>query len=159
MRFSYTKAVAIIMIMTSLLLLQGCKDSKNEIDETSVLGLWQLNSTEGDINYVNISTENVTFYDYMGDDYDEGPDCYVIESQDILDVNGSTYTFQDPLNSNATIKVDVKANGNELTVTQPFGDITITLKFNKSNASISSFTPACDENSLKHRKSGSFFEK
>lgn len=154
MRFSLPMAV--VIFLASLLMLQACKDSKNEIEETSVLGLWQLNSTEGDINYVNIGTDIVTFYDYMGDDYDEGPDCYEIESQEILNINGNKYTFEDPLNPNGTIEIDVRANGNELTVMQPFGDATITMKFSKSNASISSFTPECEESSSKGRNTKSF---
>ncbi|NGP75377.1 hypothetical protein G3570_01945 [Balneolaceae bacterium YR4-1] len=147
MRFSIPKLFTIALI--SLLFLPGCKDSNNNDENTSVLGLWQLNSNEGDISYVNITTTTVTSYDYMGDEYDEGPDCYEIDSQEILDVNGSKYTFSDPLNPNSTIEVDVTANGNQLTVVQPFGSVSVTLKFSKSNASINSFTPECEENQAK----------
>jgi len=147
MRFSISAILTVTML--SLLVLQGCKDSNNNDENTSVLGLWQLDSSEGDINYVNITTTTVTSYDYMGDEFDEGPDCYEIDSQEILDVNGSKYTFTDPFDPNATIEVDVTVNGNQLTVIQPFGSITVTLKFNKSNASIGSFTPECEENQVK----------
>lgn len=147
MRFSFSALLTVAVI--GLVMLPGCKDSNNNDENTSVLGLWQLDSNEGDISYVNITTTTVTAYDYMGDEYDEGPDCYKIESQEILDVNGSKYTFSDPLNPNATIVVDVTANGNQLTVVQPFGSMMITLKFNKSSASISTFTPECAENQSK----------
>lgn len=147
MRFS--KSAIITVALASLLFTQGCKDSNNNDENTSVLGLWQLDSNEGDINYINITTTTVTSYDYMGDEFDEGPDCYEIDSQEILDVNGSKYTFTDPFNPNATIEVDVTANDNRLTVVQPFGSVTVTLQFNKSNASIGSFTPECEENQVK----------
>lgn len=143
--------------LTGLLFIQGCKDSNNNDENTSVLGLWQLDSNEGDINYVNITTTAVTSYDYMGDEYDEGPDCYEIDTQEILDVNGSKYTFTDPFNSNDTIEVDVTANGNQLTVVQPFGNIMVTLKFTKSNASINSFTPECEENQTKAKEQAAIF--
>ena len=150
MRFSVSPILTVIIL--SLFVIQGCKDSTNIDEDASVLGLWQLNSTEGDISYVNINTTNVTSYDFMGDEFDEGPDCYEIDVQQILDVNGSKYTFTDPFDPNATIEVDVTANGNELTIVQPFGNITVTLKFNKSNASISSFTPECEENQASAKK-------
>ncbi|MGK7370108.1 MAG: hypothetical protein ACNS64_07815 [Candidatus Halalkalibacterium sp. M3_1C_030] len=150
MRFSISAILTVLLL--SLLVIQGCKDSNNNDENTSVLGLWQLNSTEGDISYVNITTTSVTSYDFMGDEFDEGPDCYEIDALQILDVNGSKYTFTDPFDPNATIEVDVTANGNELTVVQPFGNITVTLKFNKSNASISSFTPECEENQTTAKK-------
>ena len=135
----------------------GCKDSNNT-ENDSVIGLWQLDSSEGDVYYVNITTEIVTFYDYLGDEYDEGPECYEIISYEILDVNGDTYTFEDPLDPEATIQVEVTVSGNQLTVEQPFGSGTVTLEFSKSNASVGSFTPECDETQLKE-KTGSFIKK
>lgn len=143
MRFSLSAFLTVALI--SLVIIQGCKDSNNNDENTSVLGLWQLDSNEGDISYINITTTTVTAYDYMGDEYDEGPDCYEIESQEILDVKGSKYTFEDPFNPNTTIEVEVTANGNRLTVVQPFGSAMVTLKFSKSNASVNSFTPECEE--------------
>lgn len=158
MRFSISavlKTTAISLI--ALTAIQGCKESSNNDENTSVLGLWQLNSTEGDIRYINITGETVTEYDYMGDEFDEGPECYEIHIQDILDINGSKFTFEDPFDPDATIEVDVTANGNQLTVIQPFGDANVTLQFNKSNASISSFTPECEENQLKSKKTSFIF--
>lgn len=153
MRFSISASLKITaFLLIALTTIQGCKDSSNNDENTSVLGLWQLSSIEGDIRYVNITHETVTEYDFMGDEFDEGAECYEIDVQEILDINGSKYTFEDPFDPEATIEVDVTANGNQLTVVQPFGDATITLQFNKSNASISSFTPECEEAQLKSKK-------
>lgn len=158
MRFSISAALkATAVFVIALTTIQGCKESSNNDENTSVLGLWQLNSVEGDIRYVNITTETVTEYDYMGDDFDEGPECYEIDIQEILNINGSKYTFEDPFDPEATIEVDVTVNGNELTVVQPFGDASITLQFSKSNASISSFTPECEEAQLKSKKTSFIF--
>ncbi len=158
MRFIKLTAAVSALCMITLISLQGCKDSNSSNDADSVLGLWQLDSSEGDIYYVNITSEIVTFYDYLGDEYDEGPECYEIVTNEILDQNGDTYTFEDPFDPEATIEVKVTANGNRLTVLQPFGGGTVTLEFSKSNASIDSFTPECEENQLK-TEAGSFFIK
>ncbi|MGK7369259.1 MAG: hypothetical protein ACNS64_03515 [Candidatus Halalkalibacterium sp. M3_1C_030] len=155
MRLSISSILKISMVC--LIALQGCKDAGNNDENTSVIGLWQLNSTEGDIRYVNITDETVTEYDFMGDEFDEGPECYEIDIQEILDINGSKYTFEDPFDPEATMQVNVTANGNQLTVILPFGDATVTLQFNKSNASISSFTPECEGNRLKSKKTSFIF--
>lgn len=153
MRFSISASLKITaFLLIALTTIQGCKDSSNNDENTSVLGLWQLNSIEGDIRYVNITNETVTEYDFMGDEFDEGPECYEIDVREILDINGSKYTFEDPFDPEATIEVDVTVNGNQLTVVQPFGDATVTLQFSKSNASISSFTPECEEARLKSKR-------
>lgn len=149
MRFIKLTAAVSTLCMITLIGLQGCKDSNSSNDAYSVLGLWQLDSSEGDIYYVNITTEIVTFYDYLGDEYDEGPECYEIVANEILDLDGDTYTFEDPFDPKATIEVEVTANGNRLTVSQPFGGGTVMLEFSKSNTSIDSFTPECEENQLK----------
>lgn len=155
MRLSLRAILKISIIC--LIVLQGCKDSNNSDENDSVLGLWQLDSTEGDVSYIDVTGETVTTYDYMGDDFDEGPECYEIDTQEILDINGSKYTFTDPFDPQATIEVDVTANGNRLTVVQPFGNITVTLQFSKSNASISSFTPECEESQLKTKERSLIF--
>lgn len=157
MRFIKLTAAICALCTTCLIGLQGCKDSNNTEDD-SILGLWQLDSSEGDVYYVNITTELVTFYDYLGDEYDEGPECYEIITYEILDINGDTYTFEDPFDPETTVEVEVIANGNRLSVSQPFGSGTVTLEFSKSNASIDSFTPECEENQLK-ADTGSFFKK
>ncbi len=157
MQFTKSWIFIISTMLVTLISVQGCKDSNNEEENDSILGLWLLNSTEGDINYIHITDDVVTFYDYMGDEFDEGPDCYNIGSDEILAVDGNTYTFQDPFDSEATIDVEITAKGNQLTVVQPFGGATFTITFTKSTVSIDTFTPECDEQQLSADRSSFIF--
>lgn len=145
-------------ILLGLLILQGCKDSNNLDDQTaSVLGVWKLNSSMGDDQHIDISADSVTSYDYMGDSYDEGPDCYEITSEQILGIDGNKYTFADPFDPGSTYIVELTRKDNQLTARHNFGDVAITLSFTKSNASVGSFVPACTEVTAKARKHRSIF--
>lgn len=149
MLFSLSKSNSKITlaVLACLVLTAGCKSSSTDSGDTEVEGLWKLNSTEGDISYLNITATTVTYYDYMGDEYDEGEDCYEIISNEILEVDGDIYKFADPFDPEKTIDVTVTAAGNQLTVQQPFGSITVTIKFTRYNSNISEFTPECSEES------------
>ncbi|MDX1637548.1 MAG: hypothetical protein R3281_06245 [Balneolaceae bacterium] len=133
-----------IPVLLCLFFIISCNENSTGGQETdSPVGLWELNSTEGDINYVEITDEIVTTFDYQGDEADMGDDCYLISNDEILQISGNIYRFPDPFDTSKTIDVEILATGNTLTVNQPFGDITITLRYTRFNGDSGSFTPEC----------------
>ncbi|MDZ7683358.1 MAG: hypothetical protein U5J63_17025 [Fodinibius sp.] len=144
MRTSVLKTITLGFLC--LITLTSCKDSSsNSGEETSVEGLWLTDSNEGDISYVHITNTIVSFYDYQGDDFDQGEDCYIIGREEILEIDGNIYKFADPENPGKTIDIRLTAQGNKLTVVQPFGNGSVTVTFTRHNGNISSFTPECTE--------------
>ncbi|MDR8392467.1 hypothetical protein NC796_15035 [Aliifodinibius sp. S!AR15-10] len=147
MHFSFSTKLFVGLLC--VLTLVSCKDNSTDSELSTAVGLWKLNSTENDISYINVTETSVTTYDYMGDEYDQGEDCYLIEVEDILEINGNIYTFTDPFDDSKTIDVEVTVNGNTLTVKQPVASGTVTFEYTKHNGNTSSFTPECtDEEQL-----------
>lgn len=133
-------------LLCVLTIIISCKDNSTDSSgDATAVGLWKLNSTEGDISYVKITTSTVTYYDFQGDEMDQGEDCYLIESEEILEVDGNIYRFRDPEDSESTIDIEVTVTGTTLTVKQPFGNGIVTIEFTKYNGNTSSFTPECVE--------------
>lgn len=144
MRFSIAKilVVGLVCLFTAV----SCKDSSTDSsDNDSVNGLWKLNSTEGDVAYVNLTNTTVTFYDYMGDDFDQEEDCYDIESEEIVEIDGDIYHFDDPENPGETVEVEITVENNTLTVKQSFNNNVETIKFSRYSGNTNSFTPECTE--------------
>lgn len=125
----------------------SCKDNGNNNDDLAgnVEGVWQLDSDEGDVLYIDISTEAVASYDYMGDSFDEGDDCYEIDISDIVEKDGNIYTITNPEFPGSEFEATLELNGNKLTVSMQFMGGNLVEVYTKSNAQTSSFTPECVE--------------
>ncbi len=144
-----------MMAFVCLFAFVSCKDNSSDgFEPESVEGLWKLESTEGDLNYVNITSTTVTFYDYQGDEFDEGEDCYIIESQEIEEIDGNIYKFEDPENPGSTIDIEITVDDDRLTVEQPFGNGTVTVNFTRFSGNVNTFTPECEESQLKAKVFG-----
>ncbi len=136
----------IALFLCSSLLFTACDDNSSNNDEaTPVEGLWKLQSTEGDVSYLNITATVITDYDYMGDAFDEGDDCYDITTLQIAGINGDIYTIADPALPGSTIAVKITSVNNILTVEQPMGNGVIIVKFDRFNGNTADFTPECAE--------------
>jgi len=77
------KILGLTTIALNALLLTGCGGGSEPTAVTSISqieGLWDFSDTDGgvkDISYLNIaSSGSLILYDYLADDYDNGPDCY-----------------------------------------------------------------------------------
>ena len=71
-----TRLPALALLALAPLALTAC-DSGGD-DEDGVRGLWELQGS--DTLYLEVTSSEVTFYDFLGDSVDEGPDCYSIYS-------------------------------------------------------------------------------
>jgi hypothetical protein len=69
-----TIILGLIMLSFSIV---GCEDDDDEEEGGSIIGEWVLDDPE-DVYYTKITADSFTDYDYQGDDFDEGDDCYDI---------------------------------------------------------------------------------
>ncbi|MDZ7695237.1 MAG: hypothetical protein U5K69_29675 [Balneolaceae bacterium] len=67
----------------------------------------------------------------MGDDFDQEEDCYDIESEEIVEIDGDIYHFDDPENPGETIEVRITVEKTILTVKQSFNNNVETIKFSR----------------------------
>ena len=98
------------LFLLLIIFLAGCKkDTPNNIDdedddepieEVTIFGMWELTGfiekdiqydNQGDVYYTNITENSITDYDFMGDSYDQGDDCYEIFNYEVtFDGNSAT---------------------------------------------------------------------
>ncbi len=145
---SQLKSLLILVVLASIA--SSCSDDNNNNDAgeellADIQGLWQLNSEEGDINYIHVDDEVIHNYDYMGDDFDEGPECYEYSRNEIISIDGDEVTFMIDDDPEDTVTVRVSVNNNILSVTQTFAGLQFTELFNRSNKDLDSFEPICDD--------------
>jgi hypothetical protein len=87
-------------------------------------------------------------WDYMGDEYDEGDDCYYNwEVGELISYEGSNFrinmsSFFSEESEEATVSITV--DGNLLSMSEP-GDNDFTEEYSKDNRSVSNLTPKCSD--------------
>lgn len=112
----------------------GC-DSGGD-DSSDLFGTWE---TQGeDVQFSVISQNQIVVYDFLGDAFDDGPDCYVIDTTAVSDITGSSITLTDT--ELGEVSFAYVLDGDVLTVTA-FGQ---TITMFRSSRAVSSFTPVCD---------------
>lgn len=135
-----------LLFALTLSIFVSCKDNGNDDDPfEEIAGLWQLDSDEGDILYIDITPDEVTSYDYLGDEYDEGDDCYLVETSEILEVDGDTFTIEAPEFEGGQLEVTITVVSGKLNVTITFLGEELTDTYTRSSAQTGSFTPVCEE--------------
>jgi hypothetical protein len=128
--FMRTRRPAVLLLAAALLAVPAC-DSNDE--KTDIQGLWLVPGI--DVIYYHIERSKITIYDYMGDEFDEGPDCYIITELDIVRRDGTNVTVSSPDFPGIQIVLDMERDGQTLTVTSS-GD---TETWEKSSLSVSTF--------------------
>lgn len=129
----------------------GCKDdsiSTEEDNNNSYLGIWEYVGSiyegeqydnEGDVYYLNIKENKITEYDYMGDSYDEGPDCYEVYETTIIFDNDVIIIENEEL---GTVSVKLAIENDKLRLFSAEEESYISL-WKRSDKEVSSFVPEC----------------
>lgn len=125
-----TRRPAFLLLAAALLAVPAC-DSNDE--KTDIEGLWL--QTGIDVIYYHVERSTITIYDYMGDEYDEGPDCYIISELDIVRRDGTKVTVSSPDLPGIQIVFDLERDGETLLMT--LSGETETLE--KSSLNVSTF--------------------
>lgn len=125
---------------------------------TNITGVWDGTENMGaegiDESYLVIDKNGlITFYDYMGDSYDQEGNCYWINVGQLKSVGNNNFEYT-PIPTGTT----TGEKPNALTITRKDDKLTIdfndsehpeedTLTLTKSNKSANNFTPECADSS------------
>lgn len=142
-----------LVLVVSMFLLGGCKDSVSEPEiDNSVIpaelrGVWKLNSSTGNDIYIEVKADGVDEFDYLGDEKTKGPDCYDVKiGQTILDYRrGDDYIFffyQAEQTSKYTVNM-VLVGDNLQAVTKYINSSTLT--YSKISQTTDTFVPHCQQ--------------
>lgn len=126
----------LLPLLAAVLLAVPACDSND--GKTDIKGLWRVPGT--DVIYYSIGTNTITIYDYLGDEFDQGPDCYVITTLEIVRRDGTDVTVSSPDFPGIQIVLTMEREGETLSVSSSGSD---TETWEKSSLSTASFTPVC----------------
>lgn len=136
-----------VLAFLSVLALVGCgsdSDSGRNAVLADLIGTWDASSTYGqEVDEIyTVIKEDGSFidYDYDGDSYDQGDNCYYRYEAGVLTDQGNG-DFLIESNGEPDSVVKVKISGSRLTISSSFGSSTST----KINRSESDFTPLCTQ--------------
>lgn len=125
------RTVSFLLLFATLLAVPAC-DSNDE--KTDIQGLWRVPGI--DVIYYHIEKNTITIYDYMADDFDQGPDCYIISVLNIVRRDGTEVTVSSPDFPGIQVVMDIERDGETLVVSSPGGGEET---WEKSSLSVSTF--------------------
>lgn len=142
-----------LIFILGVFVISGCKSSATEPEEVDnsiipveLRGMWKLISSKGNVIYIEVKSDGVDQFDYQGDEFNNGSDCYEVEiGQSILDYRrGDDYIFffhQSELTSKYTVNMVLEES--DLKVERKYGEGSIS-KYSKINQSANTFVPHCE---------------
>lgn len=145
---------SISIVLFTFLIMASCKDDSNESGGTfpdNIQGVWQEEGwDDGDELGIYFTSNEFGYWDYMGDAYDEGEDCYwngiVAE---LISRDGDNYRMRatgewaDEEDEEGII--NLKVSGDMLTVTYPDDEEDEDYEeiYSKDSRSVGDLTPEC----------------
>ena len=107
---------------------------------SKIAGVWDASTTIGQVTdeFYSVIRNNGTFtdYDYLGDSFDMGPNCYLVSNGTISDQGNGNFTVD-----GSSLSISINETVNPVTITVVEGNQAITLT--KLTRLESSFTPTC----------------
>lgn len=149
------KVMKIIYLVASVILLAACGgDSGGSSSSLSnIAGIYEYNyepdviGSENDEGYIIITEDGrYTEYDFLGDAFDQGSNCYIIFDFDIESLGGTSYLLSNDDGDEGTATIDETENGLLITITS-FNEEEFEFEIPVTqNTSIleSDLTPDCD---------------
>jgi len=136
-----------------LFLLAGCGSESNTSVPKQYTGVW---SGEQSINqvlnerYILIEGNGtITYYDYLGDSYDQGQNCFIITKQaNLAPIEGNIFEYIDSGNV-SWVKLSITDNilsfllGDVGSTFDSSGSFGIVYKYKSTNTNKSDLTPLC----------------
>jgi len=144
----------VLVLTISSLFLMACGSGESTTESTTesnigkpslseISGVWDLTETDEfgeDQLYVAIKESGeFVIYDYDGDSWDQGEDCYYKFSETITDLGNGSFEISEYGGEYSISNISLSEN--QLTVTES----SETLSFPKSSLQESDFVPLCDE--------------
>lgn len=160
--------VIFFSVLLAGLALTGCKDSNDvasgDTFPENMQGVWQSISysetgsdgstfessfeEDGDVLGIYFTEDRIGFWDYDGDEFDQGEDCYFADTAAVLiSFEGSTFRVTD-LFEGARGEFNINVEGSEMTLTgtDEFDGVTYDYSetFSRYDKTISQLTPKCE---------------
>jgi hypothetical protein len=131
--------------------LEACSDDENSGGNNNnpsladISGVWDATNTIGqeiDEIYVVIRAngESIT-YDYNGDSFDQGSNCYISYSETLTDLGGGEFEITDVFDEKYIATFEL--SGNQLIAETTFRSTTITQTLSPTSLQESDFSPPC----------------
>ncbi len=125
------RTVSFLLLAAALFAVPACDSNDGKTD---IQGLWLVPGT--DVIYYRIQKDSITIYDYLGDEFDQGPDCYIITTLDIVRRDGTKLTVSSPDFPGIQVVLTIERDGETVSVTTGGGDPET---WEKSSASVAGF--------------------
>jgi len=152
------------------LVLTGCKDSNDVVSgdtfPENMQGVWQSMSysetgsdgsnfegsfeEDGDLLGLYFTEDRIGYWDYFGDEFDEGEDCYLADTAAVLmSFEGDIFRIMD-LEEGQEVELTIRLDDSEMTLSgsDEFEGVTYDYRetFSPYNKTVAQMTPVCDFN-------------
>lgn len=149
------RSIIIAITIMPLAFMVSCKkdsgDSSGNEFPQEMRDVWQEEGwDDGDEIGLYITSNTMGYWDYMGDEYDQGEDCYYdYEVGELISYEGNNFrmnleNFFSEESEEVTIRINV--DGNILTMSDPVEGDDYTEEYSRDSRSVSNLTPVCSGN-------------
>lgn len=141
--------LCVVVCMLSI----SCNNNSDSSEETGdqfpdeLQRVWQ-DATEDDGDELGVYFDDTSLYlwDYFGDSFDQGEDCYeTFKTGDLISYEGDIYRIRSIFN-NQEITARIVVDGDNMTVSDP-GEGGDSSNFTADSRSVSELTPVCQAKS------------
>lgn len=147
------RSITIAITIIPLIFLMSCKkdsgDSSGDEFPQEMRGVWQEEGwDDGDELGIYFTSNTMGYWDYMGDEYDQGDDCYINwEFAELISYEGDNFrmTIMDFFSEGeeeGTVRIIV--DGDILTMSEE-SDNEYIEEYSRDSRSVSNLTPECSE--------------
>ncbi|MEX0723312.1 MAG: hypothetical protein WD357_08865 [Gracilimonas sp.] len=148
-----TRSTLIAITILPLIFLISCKkDSKSDTGDEfpqEMRAVWQEEGwDDGDEIGLYFNTKTMGAWDYAGDEYDQGENCYYNwEAGELISYEGNNYRirlvdfFSDDIEE---LTVNIRVDGNMMTIIDPEGEDS-EQEYSRDSRSIDDLTPECSD--------------
>ncbi len=158
MKPQLTLALTILAVSAFTVSCGGSDLDNKQTGVSSISGLYAWDYDDGDEAYTHISENgSLSIYDYAGDSFDNGENCYWIAENIATYTHVSEYNYiQEVSNTGVTSEISIRRTSSGITVSGVDVDGPFTANFLNSNLSISDFTPTCTESMTRPSSKSTF---
>ena len=152
-----TRSTLIAVTICSIIFLSSCKkDSKTETGDEfpdEMHAVWQEEGwDDGDELGLYFTSKMMAIWDYAGDEYDQGEDCYYNwEAGELISYEGNNYRirlidfFFDDLEE---LTVNIRVDGDRMIIIDPEEEDS-EQEYSRDSRSIEDLTPECSDDQFK----------
>jgi hypothetical protein len=119
-----------------------------DIEFPMYYGTYLYNDAEcggGDIQYATLDEDEITFFDYLGDECDDTVGCYATNTYELTELSQDTFLIVSEVGSSITNGEIYLDGDSSITLTYEGNNGIVEYSWEKIKDEIYSFTPVCDQ--------------